>query len=78
MSDQPINHPDHYGGEDDPYEVIKILKAVLTPEEYQGFCKGNVLKYVMRAGKKGGPPMVPVDLGKGRNYLDFALEALNG
>ena len=25
----------------------------LTPEEFRGYCKGNALKYISRAGKKG-------------------------
>lgn len=39
--------PIHYGGKDNPFEVIKII------EHYNlGFCMGNVLKYILRAGKK--------------------------
>lgn len=49
-----VNHPAHYGGTDSPYEVIKVLRAWLTPEEYVGFLKGNVIKYVARARMKGG------------------------
>lgn len=42
-----INHPSHYGGGENVYEVIKII------EHYKlNFCKGNVLKYLLRAGKK--------------------------
>jgi hypothetical protein len=43
-----VNHPTHYGaGPDDPYEVIKII------EHYNlSFSMGNVLKYMLRAGKK--------------------------
>jgi hypothetical protein len=48
-----VNHPAHYGGKDNPYEVIKVLKAWLTSEEYRGFLKGNVIKYTARARKKG-------------------------
>jgi Protein of unknwon function (DUF3310) len=33
-----------------PWEVMETL---LTPEEFVGFLKGNYLKYVLRAGKKG-------------------------
>lgn len=50
MSDQ-VNHPAHYGG-DTAYETIKVLKAWLSPEEYAGFLRGNVIKYLSRAGKK--------------------------
>lgn len=46
-SSDSVNHPSHYGGADNPYEVIKII------EHFQlGFCLGNVLKYILRAGKK--------------------------
>lgn len=46
-----VNHPSHYtaGG----IEVIEFLKAKLTREEYRGFLKGNVIKYLSRAGLKG-------------------------
>ena len=50
---EKINHPPHYGG-DVVYETIKVLKAWLSPEEYKGFLKGNVIKYLSRAGKKDG------------------------
>ena len=50
MSDK-IN-PDHYkeGG----IECIDYLRAKLTPEEFRGFLKGNAMKYLSRAEKKGG------------------------
>ena len=44
---EQINHPDHYGGKDNPYEAIKIIEALGL-----GFCLGNTLKYIARAGKK--------------------------
>ena len=51
---EQVDHPAHYGGASNPYEVIKVLRAWLTPEEYVGFLKGNVIKYVARAHHKGG------------------------
>ena len=51
---EAVDHPDHYGGKDNPYETIKVLKAWLTPEEYIGFLKGNVIKYLSRARQKNG------------------------
>jgi len=33
-------------------EAIDVIKKMLTPEEYKGFLKGNVLKYQLRLGKK--------------------------
>lgn len=42
-----IDHPKHYGGEDNVYEAIKIIEAYNL-----NFSTGNVIKYVLRAGKK--------------------------
>lgn len=50
---EKVNHPDHYGG-DTPYEVIKVLEAWFTPEEFIGFLKGNAIKYMARHRDKGG------------------------
>lgn len=68
-----VNHPDHYGGEDNPYEVIKVLEAWLTPIQMVGFLKGNVLKYVARSDKKGGAE----DYAKAEWYLNYLIEFLN-
>jgi hypothetical protein len=50
---EQVDHPEHYGG-DTPYEVIKVLRAWFTVQEYRGFLKGNVIKYLARAERKGG------------------------
>ena len=42
-----VNHPNHYGGEDNPYEAIKVIEAWDL-----GFNLGNTLKYISRVGKK--------------------------
>ena len=42
-----VNHPNHYGGKDSPYEAIKVIEAWNL-----GFCLGNTVKYISRAGKK--------------------------
>jgi len=47
----PVSSPDHYQGE---IECIDAIEAALTPEEFRGYCKGNVLKYVWRERRKGG------------------------
>lgn len=47
-----VNHPAHYGGADNPYEVIKVLEA-WSPLMAYHFCIGNCVKYQARAGKKG-------------------------
>ncbi len=48
MSDEQVAHPQHYGG-DTTYETIKVVEAWNL-----GFRLGNAVKYISRAGKKGG------------------------
>ena len=45
-------NPEHYkvGG----IETIDYLKAKLSPEEFRGFLKGNIIKYTSRAEHKNG------------------------
>jgi hypothetical protein len=63
-SEERVDHPAHYGGADDPYETIKVLQHWLTPEEFRGFCLGNLLKYVSD---------LMTDLRKARWYLDYFI-----
>jgi len=46
-----VNSPPHYtnGG----IETIDFIKAKLSPEEYRGYLRGNLLKYASRMGSKG-------------------------
>lgn len=50
-------------------ETIDYIRAKLTPEEFRGYCKGNVLKYVSRERWKGKDE----DLQKSMKYLEFML-----
>ena len=45
-----VNHPFHYSF--GKFECIDVLEDVLSSEQFQGFCLGNVLKYCWRSGKK--------------------------
>lgn len=65
---EAVDHPAHYGKEDDPHEVIKVLEAW-----HLGFHLGNVVKYIARAGKKGD---LLEDLKKARWYLDRYIALL--
>ena len=47
-----VNHPPHYT--DGGIECIEAIEAQLTPEEYRGYLKGNVAKYLWREKHKGG------------------------
>lgn len=64
-----INHPDHYtaGG----IETIDIIKAKMSKDEYLGFLKGNVIKYITRAGRKLEEVK---DLKKAQFYLDLLIK----
>lgn len=57
-----INHPSHYGGENNEYEAIKVIEAWQLD-----FCLGNAVKYISRAGKKDD--MVQ-DLKKAKWYIE--------
>ena len=61
---EAVNHPDHYNAS--PIECIDAIEAALTPEEFRGFIKGNVLKYVWREKHKAGDQ----DLAKAAWYLN--------
>jgi hypothetical protein len=66
---EKINHPSHYGG-DTTYEAIKVIEAWEL-----GFCLGNTVKYISRAGKKD-PKTTVEDLKKARWYLDREIGRL--
>lgn len=61
----PVNHPSHYnqGG----IETLDLIKLYLTPEEYEGYLKGNIIKYRERAQFKGNAEQ---DYAKAKFYYD--------
>ena len=69
MKPDAVNHPNHYcqGG----IECIKAIEASMTPEEFQGYCKGNVMKYIWRFREKNGLE----DLKKAQVYLGWMIES---
>ena len=76
-----VDHPQHYGGGDNPYEAIKVIDAWDL-----GFSLGNCVKYICRAGQKpvhetqiGAIRIETVDDGltdlkKARWYLDHEIQ----
>lgn len=66
---EAVTHPLHYGG-DTVYETIKVIEAWDL-----GFCLGNAVKYISRAGHKGD---ALEDLKKARWYLDRRIQQLEG
>jgi hypothetical protein len=51
MQTDNVNSPSHYTG--GGIETIDAIEAALTPEEFRGYLKGNVLKYIWRERCKG-------------------------
>lgn len=67
---EAVNHPDHYGGGDNPFEAIKVIDAWNLD-----FCLGNTVKYISRAGKKD-PAKLVEDLAKAEWYLSWKIDSL--
>lgn len=68
MSD-PVNNPPHYELRHG-LQVIDIIRDSLTDEEFRGFLKGNILKYLSREGKKTPGSE---DLRKAQRYLEWLI-----
>lgn len=66
----PVNHPHHYGGADNPFEAIKVIEAWGL-----GFNLGNTVKYISRAEHKGA---ALEDIKKARWYLDHEIVRREG
>ena len=73
MRKEMVNHPDHYGGQENPYEVVKIAEATGLDKDAYLF---NVLKYIVRSVKKDDNPPVQ-DLKKALWYLDRRIKTLD-
>jgi hypothetical protein len=65
-----VNHPKHYGGLENTYEVIKVIEAL-----EMDFHLGNTFKYIARAGKKGSDKEIQ-DLEKALWYLQRKIDLL--
>ena len=69
-----VNNPSHYQSEGKGgIECIQAIQAALTEEEFQGFCKGNNIKYTWRANRKQD---VRTNIEKARWYLNKLLDNL--
>ena len=73
--DEAITSPGHYKV-CEGMQVVDIIRAVLTPEQFRGYCIGNLIKYRMRAGKKTMSPME--DLEKAHVYETWLKELEGG
>lgn len=77
MSEPNVNADDRQVGgshyKDMPLQPWDVMSAVLTPEEFRGYLKGNIIKYSMRAGRKDGSD----DAGKAQHYRQKLAELLD-
>ncbi len=69
MSDV-VNRPAHY--RQGSVECIEAIESSMSREEFQGYLKGNIEKYVWRYRYKNGVQ----DLAKARWYIDRLILAL--
>jgi hypothetical protein len=69
MSDN-VNSPEHYT--QGSVECIDAIEAALSADEFRGYCKANVLKYLWRERHKGGVE----SLRKAQWYLDRLVNYL--
>lgn len=70
MMNDAVHHPSHYTLPGLTVESVDVIRAVLTPEEFKGWCKGNALKYSLRAGRKD-PAKEVQDLAKAGVFLSW-------
>ena len=64
-----INNPSHYNTGD--IECIEAIQASMTTRQFQGYLKGNIMKYVWRHEYKG---KMLDDLRKANWYLNKLIE----
>jgi hypothetical protein len=68
----PVNRPDHYNN--GAIEAIEAIKASMPEHEFNGYLKGNALKYLWRYDYKGKPIE---DLRKCKWYIERLIKEMN-
>lgn len=56
-------------------QPIEVMQEVMSPEEFQGFCRGNIIKYAMRLGHKDDSIK---EAGKIKQYAIWLVDSLKG
>lgn len=56
-------------------QPIEIMQTLMTPEQFFGFCWGNVIKYALRCGNKDSRVK---EMQKVAQYAEWAVEAEEG
>lgn len=67
MKNDNVNSLKHYKLEGLDVEVIDVIKA--TVKDFNSFCHGNIIKYVLRANKKNGIE----DFKKAKKYIEMMI-----
>jgi len=62
-------NPSHY--KQGKVECIEGIEAALSPEEYRGYLRGQIFKYLWRLGKKDDPIQ---EIGKAGWYMNRLAE----
>ena len=70
MTNDPVNNPKHYT-QDYTIECIDAIEAALTPAEFKGYLKGQVLKYIWRGPHKNNEQQ---DYEKAQWYLNRLIQ----
>ena len=66
----PVNSPAHYADNFGGIQCIDAIETSMSTEEFKGFLKGNVQKYVWRYSQKNGAE----DLKKAKWYLERLIK----
>lgn len=66
-----VNHPPHYttGG----IETLDVIRAKMSPDRFEGYLMGNVLKYLLRCEYK---KKRSEDIKKAQFYLDTLVKEM--
>lgn len=64
-----VKQPSHYQGTFG-LECIDAIRNALTPEEFRGYCKGNMIKYIFRERNKNQDE----DLMKAKEYVELLFK----
>lgn len=67
------NYDEHYNISN--HQSIEVMQANMTHEEFIGHLKGNIIKYVLRMGRKDD---VKKEAAKIRRYAQWLEQAVNG
>ena len=57
------------------FTPIQVMQQLMNTDEFQGFCKGNTIKYILRANYKG---QYHSDIQKAKQYMWWSEVAKTG